>query len=459
MHVVSMGLDICTGVPRVCSPIICMSWICLRVSVPDCGWIGLTAGIDVFFGQQYTAEQVDRIFAMIANEGLDGIPGWARQLALLFGAGSSGKYTHDGDFGWRFRLEIAGGRIFGEHFSARDVAEDRLEYPFEMMTDDQQLNLVVRMRLRMASAKEYPLYVAKGDWSDEDQKYARSSAMFWGAQSKQYLTIAQGVQYYRICESDCDDPWWYMMPFEVRASSLTHGGWAPPTYFLSLEAVTTLHEVDEPVLSRQEVYYNVSLPSLSIVSGGLGGCQLYVDGSCNDRQGIVGGWVFVGQYLSGRASVAGAFTGSEASELLSIVGGVAHAAQVARNFAEIVCCVDSQNAYDHVFERKAPVCMDGKDLGPGITLARMLVDRLQRRGVSVVYRKIAREDNFAHSIAKHEQRRRYDGGWVSSDNWWPDCMDRKWLDVFRMVARNRQSVRKEYDLPAAVILGIGPEGV
>ena len=50
----------------------------------------------------------------------------------------------------------------------------------------------------MASAKEYPLYVAKGDWSDDDQKYGRSSAMFWGAQSKQYLTIAQGGQYYSI---------------------------------------------------------------------------------------------------------------------------------------------------------------------------------------------------------------------------------------------------------------------
>ncbi len=106
-----------------------------------------------------------------------------------------------------------------------------------------------------------------------------------------------------------------------------------------------------------------------------------------------------------------------------------------------------------VFEMKEPVCVDARDLWPGITLARMLVDRLQRRGVSVVYRKIAREDNFAHSIAKHEQRRRYDGGWVSSDNWWPDCMDRKWLDVFSMVVRNRRSDLKVYELPAAVIIG------
>ena len=67
--------------------------------------------------------------------------------------------------------------------------------------------------------------------------------MCWGVQSKQYLTIAPGRQYYRIGESDCDDD--------------------------------------------------------------------------------------------------GAFAGSEALELLSIVGGLANATQLARNFSEVVFCVVS----------------------------------------------------------------------------------------------------------------------
>ena len=85
--------------------------------------------------------------------------------------------------------------------------------------------------------------------------------------------------------------------------------------------------------------------------------------------------------------------------------------------------MDSQNALDHVFQRQAPVCSDGKDLWPAIILARMLVDRLQRLHVRVLYQKIPREDNLAHSIAKSEQRRRYRRGWVSADDRWPDCME------------------------------------
>ena len=126
-----------------------------------------------------------------------------------------------------------------------------------MMQDDQQLNLVLRMRLRMASAKQYPLYVAESDWSDDNQEYGRSSLMSWGAQSKQYLTIVEGGQYYRVGESDGDDPWWYMMPFEAQASSLTHGGWAPPTYFAATEVVRTLHEVDVPVLVSVNGFSNL----------------------------------------------------------------------------------------------------------------------------------------------------------------------------------------------------------
>ncbi len=62
------------------------------------------SGIDIFFGQEYTVEQMDRIYCMIANEGPERIPEWARQLTWFLGEGSSGKYIHDGDFGWRARF-------------------------------------------------------------------------------------------------------------------------------------------------------------------------------------------------------------------------------------------------------------------------------------------------------------------------------------------------------------------
>ena len=57
------------------------------------------SGIDIFVGQEYTVEQVDRIYCMIANEGPERIPEWARQLTWFLAESSSGKYIHDGDFG------------------------------------------------------------------------------------------------------------------------------------------------------------------------------------------------------------------------------------------------------------------------------------------------------------------------------------------------------------------------
>ena len=63
------------------------------------------AGIDIFVGQEYTPKQLDRLFAMLANEGLVGIPAWARQLAWFLGHGSS-QYANDGDFGYFARMQI-----------------------------------------------------------------------------------------------------------------------------------------------------------------------------------------------------------------------------------------------------------------------------------------------------------------------------------------------------------------
>ena len=94
----------------------------------------------------------------MANESLHRIPEWARQLAWFLGKGSPGMFAYDGDFGYNARLESAAKRIWGHHIG-EDVINKVLEYPFQFMLDDQNLNLVLRMRLRMATAKQYQLYI------------------------------------------------------------------------------------------------------------------------------------------------------------------------------------------------------------------------------------------------------------------------------------------------------------
>ena len=128
-------------------------------------------GIGMFFGQKYTPCQLDCLLVMIANEGLDHSPPWARQLAWFLGHGGSGRYAHDGDFGWCARVTICARAIFDDLYVPTDVLRDDCPYPFEMMLDDDDMHLVWRMRLRMQSGKEYSRYVATQGWSDENQEH------------------------------------------------------------------------------------------------------------------------------------------------------------------------------------------------------------------------------------------------------------------------------------------------
>ena len=194
------------------------------------------AGIDIFVGQEYTAKQLDRLFAMLANEGLVGIPAWARQLAWFLGHGSS-QYANDGDFGYFARMQIV------SHTN------------FRTMKDSNGQTLNDRMQTRMATQTLFDVYVAKTGWSDNDKEYRDTTPLYWGAQSNQYLDIQAESAYYKIGCSDCDDPWWYMMPVIIQGSSLTYGGWAPPTYFTASEETLTLYEVEIPTLTLQEELY------------------------------------------------------------------------------------------------------------------------------------------------------------------------------------------------------------
>ena len=379
------------------------------------------AGIDIFVGQEYTPKQLDRLFAMLANEGLVGIPAWARQLAWFLGHGST-QYANDGDFGYFARMQIV------SHTN------------FRTMKDSNGQTLNDRMQTRMATQTLFEVYVAKTAWSDNDKEYRDTTPLYWGAQSNQYLDIQAESAYYKIGCSDCDDPWWYMMPVNIQGSSLTYGGWAPPTYFTASEETLTLYEVEVPTLTLQkELYVNESAHAVLAAEIPVHSTyQVYVDGSCNHFQGIAAGWIFAGKYLSGRASLAGYFTGSMASELLGICGGLAAATTLANDQVSFVFYIDAQGALDQVFGGAEPG-RDGLHNVPALKLARMLLHHLMAIS-PVQYFKVASHANYAHCIAKHEQRRRLtQDNWLSCCDVWPADMDDSWQSVFRLVASNTRA--------------------
>ncbi len=77
---------------------------------------------------------------MLANEGLVGIPAWARQLAWFLGHGSS-QYANDGDFGYFARMQI--------------VSYTK----FKMIKDSNGQTLNDRMQTRMATQTLFDVYV------------------------------------------------------------------------------------------------------------------------------------------------------------------------------------------------------------------------------------------------------------------------------------------------------------
>ena len=98
--------------------------------------------------------------------------------------------------------------------------------------------------------------------------------------------------------------------------------------------------------------------------------------------------------------------------------------------------VDSQRALDHVFQDADPVERSGRDLWPGIILARGLL-RLRLTGVSVFAGKVMSCHNLAHVIAYQEQKDRSESGWGVEEDEWPYPLRESFKEVFRTMVWNR----------------------
>jgi hypothetical protein len=377
------------------------------------------AGIDFFIGQELAPQQLDRICALVSNEGLYQAPPWVRLLFWFRGFGYDGEYVLDSDFGWQ-----------------PTVFEAHCEY-FQQMLDDSLWNIAFRIRCRMASAATLPVYICRVAWRDIGDEYRDSTTMFWGAQSQQYLSLAEGRKYCRVGVSDCQEPWWYVVRTDCVTSVLTQGGWVPPAYLECIDETITVHEMPVLVLDAQDELFTgiVPAPLPPMLSDEF---AVYCDGSCNAGLGIAAGWSFQGKYFADRASLAGAFQGSEASELLGIVGALALVLHLGICFTDLTLRIDSQRAFEHVFHGKEPSTHAGSQLYPAISLARFLVNRIRDAGVCFRCQKVPRELNLAHCIAKHEQRKRLETGWLLKENKWPSYMAEDWVEIFRIVARNQE---------------------
>ena len=380
------------------------------------------SGIDYFMGQQYSPAQWARVLQFLGSEPASQWPMWAKRLAWFLEYGSPQSFVCDGDLGWsvdartHFGLEVEYSGVFSSN-----------KYPFATAVDPQGMTLEERLHQRMSTGRSVEEYRAKAAWADTGE-YA-SATLGRGQYDRQYLRVESGRRYLHIGSGQ---GWWWMVAADEVTRVLDSGGWAPPTWFETAGCSRILHEV--PV--REILGVSVS-PQLTR-SMDLPGVRVYVDGSADQGSGIAAGCLVCGEYLSSRASLAlPGMTGSEASELLSIILGLMQVRMLSGRYGRYHIMVDSQRALEHVFEDTDPVERSGRDLWPGIILARELLIRLRRTGVSVYAEKVMSRKNLAHVIAYQEQKYRRESGWVVEEDEWPCPLRESFKEVFSAMVWNR----------------------
>ena len=360
-------------------------------------------------------------------------PVWARVLAWFVGFKPLERFASDGMFA--DYLEKVG---LSPYNDAGDVVSEA-SGAYSPAIDEDGLTLEQRMRRRASTAKKYGLMRA----SASAERYSGGTDMRWGPLSQQYLDLVKGECY--VCIETLDKQWAYVVELADVEYLVEEGGWVPCAYLGERIGTLTFYELPVPTevkeVPKEVRQYEVVLPPSARC------IQVYVDGSCDQSNGIAGAWKFGCGFVSDRASLASSMNGSEASELLGIVGGMMSIYWHREEYDFCILRVDSRNAIEHVFRDLTPASDDGRDLLPGIFLARDLVRKLRAFGKRVECMKVHRKRNPAHHVALSEVRIRRENEWLKRDDVWP--LPEKFKEVFRAMARNRRYHAEVVCIPAA----------
>ena len=280
------------------------------------------------------------------------------------------------------------------------------KFPFATAIDRRGMTLVQRMEERMsAGAQEYPVYNCLAEW--EGAAYVATVTEVWGRYGRQFLALEAGCTYVGICQSE---GWWYVVSMAALPQIFQCGGWAPPSFFVEAGYTRTLRQV--PVSELRAVCTGPDPARLLTF-----GIRVFVDGSADDKRGIVVGCLVAGEYTASRASLAlPGITGGETGELLGIILGLMQIRLLSRWYTRFAVMVDNNNAVGHIFKCAFPERRDGWDLWPAILLGREIVCRLESIGISVTAEWVRSRDNLAHGIAVSECRTRRQGHWDRGDD-------------------------------------------
>ena len=132
------------------------------------------------------------------------MPPWAKRLSWYMDHGVLDDYVMDADFQWADEA-----RVYFDIAVTYEPDRVRPCFPFDPAEDRRSgMSLDDRMYRRMTTGVcAYELYRAVVSWRD-NELVADSARPGPSKYHRQYLELEGGVEYVRILDSTCDEPWW-----------------------------------------------------------------------------------------------------------------------------------------------------------------------------------------------------------------------------------------------------------
>ena len=276
---------------------------------------GGPGGIDLFVGQEFGPEQMQRYLMYLTQESLSTMPLHCKMFAWYHELHSAVAFCDCGDFGFRECISRLS-RIWPRNVNERDVL-DYQHWPFDQMRINGH-TLVQRLREREESAVTYQVYKCEHVWADVSGLYRIATEQTSGPMSRPYLGITCDRMYVRLGE---EHGWWLVVCSDLIHEADQYAGWAPPSFFAS-----------EP--SEQRVYHDMpgtmsSVLGVDRVEARILGAEVVAicDGSPDQGEGFAAAFVCTGIPLAGRCSLRLQMDGSETAELGSMLLALLHVFQ------------------------------------------------------------------------------------------------------------------------------------
>ena len=424
---------------------------------------GGARGIDVWYGQTLTAEQLERIQLYAANQVPMSLPMGFQCLLWYMGVYPVETFGGCGDFQFPSRVSSAARLFFKAAVAPEEVLGVHREWPFDFMlmrgvACEGHVTILERLEERLGNRVELFVRACVRDWDGIGAARLSGEMGPWGLS---YATLVVDALYVHVACADqaCTRGagWWLVVPLSLMWGPSRFLGWAKKQSFGEPVAQETYHELTEMVQqlrsmralvadgkfvlplqpAQENVPYEYRQRAREYFGvGGRARCSLdprfdglevsiQIAGAADGSGGFAAAWLFQRLHGAGRVSVASDLSrdGRAASVFGILCAMLALWAHPLRDpgtggdhregLRRAVFSCEDFGAVELCFGGEDPVDDGAWLLWPAVLAVRFVSSWFQGLGIELVGRHVAASaTRGAECIALAEAALRHDGKWA-----------------------------------------------